>query len=230
MTALATGRPVAAVPGQLSFDELMGSPAPKPDTGPEVGLELELEAPPAVGPDGSGPELEPEQEHQQGHEQEPLEVEVIRSPRRRKTAQARLVGSTVEIRIPGRCSKAEERELVAHFRSKFERDRRAGAVDLERRAERLAAEHDLPTPISIRWVANQRQRWGSCTPSEGTIRLSDRMAGFPSWVIDYVIVHELAHLAESNHSPAFWALVNRYPRTERARGYLLAMSEQDQGD
>jgi predicted metal-dependent hydrolase len=150
------------------------------------------------------------------------DVRVIRSPRRRKTAQARMVGSVLEIRIPGHSSDNEERELVEHFRARFQRTRAAEAVDLERRAGELADRYGLPRPRSIRWVANQDRRWGSCTPADGTIRLSDRMAGFPSWVVDYVIVHELAHLVEPTHGPPFWALVNRYPRTERARGYLLA--------
>lgn len=155
---------------------------------------------------------------------EPLEVRVIRSTRRRKTAQARLVDSVLEIRIPGSSSAAEERELVDHFRERFERSRATEALDLERRAEALAARYGLPRPSAIRWVGNQRHRWGSCTPDDGTIRLSDRMVGFPSWVIDYVIVHELAHLVEPSHNRAFWELVNRYRRTERARGYLMAKS------
>jgi predicted metal-dependent hydrolase len=75
---------------------------------------------------------------------------------------------------------------------------------------------------SIRWVTNQNQRFGSCTPSQGTIRISHRLGKMPQWVQDYVIVHELAHLLEANHGPHFWALVNRYPLTERARGYLMA--------
>ena len=153
-----------------------------------------------------------------------LPVRVIRSARRRKTAQARLVDSVLEVRIPGRATLAEERELVDHFRSRFERARAAEEVDLTRRAAGLAARYGLPDPRSIRWVANQRHRWGSCTPDDGSIRLSDRMAGFPPWVVDYVIVHELAHLVEDGHGPAFWALVNRFPRTERARGYLMAKS------
>lgn len=155
----------------------------------------------------------------------PLEVRVIRSARRRKTAQARLLDSVLEIRIPGRSTKVEEREFVEHFRSRFERSRAAEAIDLEERAEALARRYDLPRPRSIRWVGNQNDRWGSCTPDDGSIRLSNRMAGFPGWVVDYVIVHELAHLVVAGHGPDFWRLVERYPRTERARGYLLAKSE-----
>jgi predicted metal-dependent hydrolase len=74
----------------------------------------------------------------------------------------------------------------------------------------------------VRWVDNQHARWGSCTPADGTIRLSSRMIGFPRWVIDSVLVHELAHLIEIGHGPRFDALCARFPLTERATGYLLA--------
>lgn len=52
------------------------------------------------------------------------------------------------------------------------------------------------------------------------IRLSHRLQVMPSWVVDYVLVHELAHLAEPTHSSRFWRLVDRYPDAARARGYL----------
>ena len=82
---------------------------------------------------------------------------------------------------------------------------------------------------SVRWVTNQeKSRWGSCTPSTGAIRLSHRLAGLPPFVIEYVLVHELAHLVHASHGPEFWALVNRYPKTERARGYLMALGGEDQ--
>ncbi|MEM7326160.1 MAG: M48 family metallopeptidase [Actinomycetota bacterium] len=155
----------------------------------------------------------------------PLQVEVTRSRRRKKTAEAQLLGSTLKIRIPASCNADEERYFVNHFQDKFERSRASAMVDLEQRAKKLAAAYRLPEPASIRWVSNQKSQWGSCTPSDGSIRLSDRMAGFPAWVVDYVVVHELAHLVEGDHSPAFWALVNRYPKTERARGYLMAKDE-----
>ena len=76
----------------------------------------------------------------------------------------------------------------------------------------------------MRWVQNQNGRWGSCTPADGTIRISDRVQEMPDWVIDYVLLHELAHLVIANHSAAFWALVGRYPKSERARGYLEGVS------
>lgn len=78
----------------------------------------------------------------------------------------------------------------------------------------------LAKPVSIAWVTNQNSRWGSCTPADGTIRISGRVKGMPSWVLDYVILHELAHLIQPGHGEEFWSLLERYPRTERARGYL----------
>ena len=151
-----------------------------------------------------------------------MEVVVIRSAKRRKTSQARLVDGRMEVRIPARLSAAEEKRVVADFRRRFERSNRSALVDLTARAHRLADGHDLHRPEQIRWVSNQGARWGSCTPSTGTIRISDRLAEFPPWVLDAVIVHELAHLTERGHGPAFQALVARYRYAERAEGYLIA--------
>lgn len=153
-----------------------------------------------------------------------LEVTVIRSPKRRKTAQARLVDGRLEVRIPARSSRAEEARLVEQFRHRFERSRSATHIDLRERARHLARRFDLPEPADIRWVSNQAHRWGSCTPATGVIRISDRMAGFPPWVVDHVIVHELAHLVERRHDARFHRLVARNPLAERAEGYLIAKS------
>ena len=60
-------------------------------------------------------------------------------------------------------------------------------------------------------IKNQKTRWGSCT-SRDTIRLSWRLIARPDTEIEYVVAHELAHLKEFNHSPRFWAEVERiYP-------------------
>jgi predicted metal-dependent hydrolase len=74
----------------------------------------------------------------------------------------------------------------------------------------------------VRWSDQQQQRWGSCTPEDGTIRVSSRLAAFPPWVLDYVLVHELAHLLVPSHGAEHDALVMRYPLAERARGFLIA--------
>ena len=74
----------------------------------------------------------------------------------------------------------------------------------------------------VGWVAEQRSRWGWCSPRDGTIRLSLALADYPPWVRDYVLVHELAHLVVADHSAHFWEMVDRYPLTERARGFLIA--------
>lgn len=147
---------------------------------------------------------------------------MVRSARRRTTVQAREVGGLLRVSIPATMTAAEEAHWVAEMQRRTARRRAAGAVDLDARAGVLARCHALPRPDAIRWVSNQGRRWGSCTLGDGTVRLSDRMADFPTWVVDYVVVHELAHLVHADHSPAFWALVARYPLAERARGYLIA--------
>jgi predicted metal-dependent hydrolase len=149
-------------------------------------------------------------------------VEIVRSTRRRKTVQARMVDGRLRIHVPAHLSPAEEEHWVREMSRRFGRRRQAERIDLPARARRLARQLDLPLPAGIRWVSNQGARWGSCTPSTGQIRLSDRLSAFPSWVIDYVIVHELAHLAVPSHGPAFRALEHRYQRAERAIGFLIA--------
>lgn len=152
----------------------------------------------------------------------PADVRVIRSTRRRKTASARQVGDAVEVRVPAGLPRAEEARIVARLVARVARRSRSDEVDLAARAAVLCRRYELKRPASITWVDNQESRWGSCTPAHGTIRLSRRLAAFPSWVVDYVIVHELAHLDVGGHGPDFWAIVDRYPLTERARGFLIA--------
>ncbi len=153
-------------------------------------------------------------------------VEVRRSRRRRRTVSAyRDDDGTIVVLLPGRMTRAEEQEWVATMVARLERSeerRRPSDEGLARRAEALSAKYleGLARPESVRWVQNQSQRWGSCTPADRAIRLSSRLQGMPSWVVDYVLVHELAHLLEKGHTPAFWRMVDRYPKAERARGFL----------
>jgi predicted metal-dependent hydrolase len=154
----------------------------------------------------------------------PFTVELVRSRRRTRTVGAQLVGSVLTVSVPAWMSTAEAERWVAVMTNRYTRKAEASRVDLGQRAALLAGRYGLPEPASIRWVDAMRTRWGSCTPSTRSIRISSRLAAYPDWVRDYVIVHELAHLRHPGHSPAFWRLVERYPKTERARGYLMAKS------
>ena len=152
-------------------------------------------------------------------------VEVRRSRRRRRTVAAYREDGKVVVLMPARFTRAEEKEWVATMLArleKSERRRRPSDKTLARRAAELSARHldGQAQPLVVRWVDNQNSRWGSCTPSDRSIRLSTRLQGMPSWVIDYVLVHELAHLIEIGHTPKFWKMVDRYPRAERAKGFL----------
>lgn len=155
-------------------------------------------------------------------------VEVRRSARRRRTVAAQLEGGVLIVHLPASMSRAEEARWVEKMRERLEareRRRRLNAEgDLQRRAEDLNRRYfgGRLSWRSLSYVTNQRHRYGSCTIGDARIRLSDRLADMPAWVRDYVIVHELAHLVVPDHSPGFWDLVNRYPLTERARGFLIA--------
>ncbi|MFF9477524.1 M48 family metallopeptidase [Streptomyces sp. NPDC014733] len=155
----------------------------------------------------------------------PGPVEVRRSARRRTTVSARREGDRTVVLIPDRMSRAEEERWVAVMLERLaakDGRRRPGDAELTERATELSARFlaGKARPASVRWVTNQNSRWGSCTPAEGTIRLSHRLQGMPEYVVDYVLLHELAHLLVPGHGPRFWQLLDAYPRTERARGYL----------
>ena len=157
-----------------------------------------------------------------------LPVEIVRSRRRRKTVQATIVDGVIRVQAPASMSQRELDEHVHYLVARLERRYRSESVDLEARAQRLSKRFGLPTATSVVW-ADQRSQWGSCTTTTGELRISNRLAAYPPWVLDYVLVHELAHLVEANHSPAFHALVAKYPLAERARGFLMAISFGDTG-
>jgi len=157
------------------------------------------------------------------------DVEVRRSKRRRRTVSAYRDGERIVVLIPASMSRKEEAEWVETMVAKVERSERQAVPTDDELWDRALWLNDrylggLATPHTVRWVSNQKQRWGSCTPADRTIRLSERLQGMPPWVVDYVIVHELAHLLEPGHDAAFWGWVDHYPHAERAKGYLLGWS------
>ncbi len=161
----------------------------------------------------------------------PFDVVIIRSKRRKKTISTRLINwHKLEIRAPAQLSQRDlERAIrdsvqkMARRVKKFRSYHSDG--DLDERA-RILNEQFFDGQLrwrSIRFVSNQHKRFGSCSPVRGTIRISDRLSTTPQFVLDYVIIHELTHLLEPNHSQAFWQIVNGYEFAERARGYLIAL-------
>jgi predicted metal-dependent hydrolase len=142
----------------------------------------------------------------------------------------------LEVLAPQNASDAELQPIIARLRRRIEKrdiKRVLADDDLESRARMLNDRYFAGALQwrSIVWVTNQEHRWGSCTPALGAIRLSHRLAAMPDWVLDYVIVHELAHLREASHNARFWRLVKPYALAERARGYLLAIAgEQREAD
>lgn len=135
--------------------------------------------------------------------------------------------------IPARLSKAEEAHWVAEMQRKLLRGEskrrtppKASDSALLNRSRQLSAKHlaGRAEPASVRWVPPMRTRWASCTPADRTIRVSERLRTVPGWVLDYVLVHELAHLLVPEHNARFWKLVRDYPKTDRAIGYLEGLS------
>ncbi len=154
-----------------------------------------------------------------------LAVEVVRSKKRKKTAQAYILEGRLRVLIPAGLEPEVEAELVGDLVRKTKKRVSSEGADLSSRAAKLAKQYGLPTPETIDWSNRQLRRWGSCTVSEGRIRISDRLASMPEWVLDWVIIHELAHLVVPNHGPRFHEIVNQYNLGERAEGYLIAMNE-----
>lgn len=167
------------------------------------------------------------------NESAPTSIQIIRSPRRKNTSSAEQVDGRIIVRLPTGLTPREEEAIVAKLVASLERQQRRRDLNASQTLAERAAELNRTyfagrlRVASIEYVSNQQARFGSCTPSRGTIRISDRLAKMPAWVLDYVIIHELAHLLEANHSPRFWSLVNPYPLTERARGYLIAVGMGD---
>lgn len=163
-------------------------------------------------------------------------VEVRRSARRTRTVAAFWENGTAVVAIPARFTAAQEADWVQRMLAKLQRqgERRAASGRRRPASDQALAGHATElseqyfggraVPTSVRWVSNQNSRWGSATPAEGTIRLSDKLRPMPQWVIDYVLLHELAHLLVANHNAAFWRLLEAYPDTARAQAFLAGVS------
>ena len=153
------------------------------------------------------------------------EIVVIRSTRRKKNISAYRQGGRIVVSIPARMSKADEREMVPQMVAKIRAQEAAATMSEETLHIRvnellteLAPEITL-RPSAINW-RGMRERWGSCTGTDRTIRISDRLKGAPDYVVDYVLFHEAIHLQYFDHGPQFKALLARFPLEDQAEAYL----------
>ncbi len=166
-----------------------------------------------------------------------MDVKIIRSRKRKKTISAKEVDGVIQLYLPMGLSREEESKYVLWAKKRFEAQRRkkelwADNADsvLELRARELNKRYfggELSW-VQLSYTTEQNARtFGICNTAKKTIRISDRLRKMPKFVHDYVVVHELAHLKVPGHGPEFWKLVNRFPKTERARGYLMAIGMGD---
>jgi predicted metal-dependent hydrolase len=157
-----------------------------------------------------------------------MEVKIIRSRRRRRTISARLVKDQLLVSAPLAFPQERLEKIIADFKVKLEKkrikrelDRQQSLVDIARKLNEKYFQNKLKIN-SIEYVTSQNSKFGCCNYRSANIRISHKVGLMPEWVRDYVLVHEMAHLLEPNHSSAFWDLVSRYKLAERARGYLMA--------
>jgi len=152
-------------------------------------------------------------------------VEVRRSKQRRRSISAFQEGDKLVVAIPATFTKAQEREWVEKMAFRVatrEAKRRPSDEVLMERALELSRQYfgGKAQPASVAWTSNQERRWGSCSINDRAIRISDKARGMPPYVIDYLLLHELAHLLHAGHGPTFWALLSGYKHLDKARGFL----------
>jgi predicted metal-dependent hydrolase len=160
-------------------------------------------------------------------------IRVLATRRRRRTVGARLRSGVLEVMVPASMPVAERDRWVEVMRARIERQMRRRMPTDERLEARARALNERYFSGRLRWTSigftDTRSLWGSCTFTSGAIRVASRLAEFPDWVLDFVLLHELAHLVQSDHGPAFQEMLDRYPLAERARGYLLAAEQLSAG-
>jgi predicted metal-dependent hydrolase len=156
-------------------------------------------------------------------------IRIVASRRRRRTVAARLRSGVLELLVPDWMSRVERERWAEEMRRRLERRMERTQPSDDKLAARARSLNDRHFGGRLRWTsiafADMSRLWGSCTFTTGAIRIATRAASLPEWVIDYLVVHELAHLEHSEHGAAFHELESRYPLTERARGYLIAIDQ-----
>ena len=168
-----------------------------------------------------------------------IELHIRRSPRVRWHRISFRAGEPPELAVRPRASEAEIRAAIEYHAPWLERQlanapeaklglERLTLTEAQGRREAIARISLLAQSeafaLGVRYtritLRDQRSRWGSCS-SKGTLSFNWRLVLAPHDVLDYVVAHEVCHLLEHNHGPAFWALVaKRRPNYRESKGWL----------
>jgi predicted metal-dependent hydrolase len=166
-------------------------------------------------------------------------VAVEPDSRLRKSARWTLREQTIRVRVPRDMTRAEIDQILKKIHARItHRRNRAQTQSDDQLMERAMAlnrryfEGHLSWK-SIRWVGNMKRRLGSCTnggPTDGDIRISERICHWPAYVVDYVIAHEICHRKHTDHGEDFWNYLSRYPFVEKARGFIEGIGYAEHAD
>ncbi len=162
-----------------------------------------------------------------------LTIVLERSDRLTKTVRWLVKEDDLILRVPSKMSIKQITDILEGIKDKVFAEpipvKRSSDAELETLARTLNLRYfdGALQWNSIRWVNNMEKRLGSCTaggPTDGDIRISTKLQPWPSYVLEYVVAHEICHRQYADHSAEFWSLVARYPQTERARGFVEGLA------
>lgn len=158
-----------------------------------------------------------------------MDVKINYSNKRLRTVSARLINGNLIVNAPVAMPRGRLEKVIRNFKVRFERRKLKEELNKKRPLSEIAAKlneryfNGKLRINSIEYATDQNTRFGCCNRRDAKIRISHRLSRVPEWVRDCVIIHEMAHLIEPNHGPAFWDIVSRYELAERAKGYLMAL-------
>ncbi len=170
---------------------------------------------------------------------EKLIINVEPDPRLRSSARWTLRQNVITLRVPRQMTRAQIEQLIQDIAPRIARQRqrahRQADVNLTERANQINREYfdgELHWH-TIRWVKNMNRRLGSCTTggtTDGDIRISERIRGWPDYVVNYILAHEICHRKYPNHSEEFWQYLDRYPYVEKALGFIEGIAHAQGSD
>lgn len=158
------------------------------------------------------------------------QIQVKQSRRATKYVRSRLSGQTLTLTMPVVADRNLEGKLVNTALLAALPRISDTTVDLEQLAQQLNRKFlgGKGSWESIKWVSNMTGRWGSCTAASAQhgarIRISDVLKSVPAYVLQAVVLHEVAHTIQANHGPEFQRLLQAFPQLARAEGFLECYS------